>query len=93
MEYVILATIAVFGTINAVLIWLFSRSLGQITINGINQLDHSMAEAIKKVLEGNFDMPEPPNPLMMYILESLKSNNVVNSPPYELTRDDQGKFA
>ena len=93
MEYVIILTIVLFGTLNAVLIWLFSRILGKLMVNGLNQLDSNLAEAIKKVMEGNFELPEQQNPLIAYFLESMKNKNQQSPDISVLSRDDQGKFA
>ncbi len=93
MYYVILATIALFGTLNALLIWLYSKNLAKLTVSGLNHLDHQLAEAIKSVVEGNFEVPEPVNPLMSFILEQMKAKTPHQPDITLLSRDDQGKFA
>ena len=62
----------------------------------VNELDSTIAEAIKTVLAGNFDLPEPPSPfqqILMGMIQDKMKGNQEKIPNIELVRDKKGKFS
>ena len=96
MSQLIIATIALFGILNIVSVWFFSRSMLQGLLLRVNELDSTIAEAIKTVLAGNFDLPEPPSPfqqILMGMIQDKMKGNSDKIPNIELVRDKKGKFS
>lgn len=93
MSYIIMAEIAVFGLLNLIALWFFTKFLLKGLVNRINQLDLTLAEAIKSVVEGNFELPDQVNPMQSFLMEMIKDNFTKKNNVEVLTRDDQGKFA
>ena len=96
VSQLIIATIALFGILNIVSVWFFSRSMLQGLLLRVNELDSTIAEAIKTVLAGNFDLPEPPSPfqqILMGMIQDKMKGNQEKIPNIELVRDKKGKFS
>jgi len=94
MVYEIIAVIALFGSLNAVLTYLFSRSMVHGLNAGINHLDSSLAEALKVTLDG-IELPEmePINPFQAFLMDMMreKMNPGINVTEIR-ERDGDGKF-
>jgi hypothetical protein len=78
-----------------------SRTLGQIVTGGVNHLDSTLAEALKKTMSElpnqlqniSMDLPEPPNPIQALIMQVVQSK--LQAEPgqvKEILRDNAGKF-
>jgi hypothetical protein len=59
---------------------------------GVEQIDHQLAAAIQKVVEGNLGDFEPPNPIQQALAELL-SNRIKNPAVIDVARDETGRFA
>jgi len=91
--YAIMIEIAVFGLLNILSIVFFSRLMLKGLINRIDQLDLTLADAIKSVLEGNFELPDQVTPIQAFLMDLVKSNLQKSPDLGVLSRDDSGKFA
>jgi len=79
-----------------------SRTIGKIVTAGINHLDSTLAEALKKTMSElpnqlqniAIDLPEPPNPIQALIMQVVQSK--LGDQPGEvkqILRDNAGKFS
>ena len=93
MSNIIIATIALFGILNIISIWFFSKLMVTSLINRVNQLDSNLAEALQNVVGSEFG-GEPVNPIQMMIAELIKTKiqDPGNKPNIELLKDKSGKF-
>jgi len=69
-----------------------SRGLARTILTGLLELDRKIAEAIQQVIGGNFENPEPPNPIQQMLFEVIKNNMTKKDPNIELVRGEDGKF-
>jgi len=61
-------------------------------LTALLELDHKIASAIQKIMEGNIELPDPPNPIQQMIVELMMNNMKKKEPNIELVRGDDGKF-
>jgi len=92
VSYIIIATIALFGILNMVTIWFFTRAMLKGLLNRVNQLDSTIAEAIQTVLGSGISDQEPVNPVQLMLMELFKQHMQPKAPNLELLKDDSGKF-
>tara|TARA_R110002020_G_C16309449_1_gene773690 strand:+ start:191 stop:505 length:315 start_codon:yes stop_codon:yes gene_type:complete len=92
VSYIIIATIALFGILNMVTIWFFTRSMLRGLLNRVNQLDSTLAEAIQTVVGNGLGEVEPVNPVQLMLMELFKQHMQPKTPNLELLKDDKGKF-
>ena len=69
-----------------------SRGLARTILTGLLELDKKIAEAIQQVIGGNFEAPDPPNPIQQMLFEVIKNNMTKKDPNIELVRGEDGKF-
>ena len=55
-------------------------------------LDKQISEAIKTLIEGEINLPDPPNPLQQILMEVVMKNLQKDEPNIELVRGQDGKF-
>ena len=68
------------------------RGMSREVHTGIKMLDQNIAEAISKVLEGDFDIPENINPIQQLFAQFIQNKMQNSAPDLELVRDASGKF-
>jgi len=68
------------------------RGIARTILTALLELDHKIAEAIKQIVGGNFEAPEPPNPIQQMLFEVIKNNMTKKEPNLELVRGEDGKF-
>jgi len=61
-------------------------------LTALLELDHKIGSAIQKIMEGNIELPDPPNPIQQMIVELMMNNMKKKEPNIELVRGDDGKF-
>ena len=69
-----------------------ARGMARTILTALLELDHKIAEAIKQVVSGGFEAPEPPNPIQQMLFEVIKNNMAKKEPNLELVRGEDGKF-
>ena len=92
MSYIIIATIALFGVLNILSIWFFTKAMLKGLLNRVNQLDSTIAEAIQSVLSGGIQETEQVNPIQLLLFDLIKQNIKPKTPNIDLLKDDSGKF-
>ena len=92
MSYIIIATIALFGILNMLTIWFFTRAMLKGLLIRVNQLDSTIAEAIQSVLGSGISETEPINPVQLMLMELFKQHMQPKEPNLDLLKDNQGKF-
>lgn len=60
---------------------------------GVSNIDHALAQAIQKVVEGGLGDFEPPNPIQQALAELLTNRVKQQQTIIEIPRDESGKFA
>jgi len=88
----IIGTIALFGMLNIITVWFFSKSMLKGLLGRVNQLDSTIAEAIQAVLSGGIQPTEQVNPLQLMLFDIIKENFSKKNPDLNLLRDNEGKF-
>jgi hypothetical protein len=71
---------------------LLHRGISRSLFTGLIDLDNKIANAIQQLIEGNIELPEPPNPVQQMLVELFMSNMKKNEPNVELLRNEDGKF-
>jgi hypothetical protein len=89
---IIIATIALFGILNMVTVWFFTKAMLSGLLNRVNQLDNTIAEAIQSVLGSGISESEQINPIQMMLFDLIKQNMQPKTPDLNLLKDDKGKF-
>lgn len=92
MSNIIIATIALFGILNMVTVWFFTKAMLSGLLNRVNQLDNTIAEAIQSVLGSGISESEQINPIQMMLFDLIKQNMQPKTPDLNLLKDDKGKF-
>lgn len=92
VSYIIIATIALFGILNMLTIWFFTRAMLKGLLIRVNQLDSTIAEAIQSVLGSGISETEPINPVQLMLMELFKQHMQPKEPNLDLLKDQQGKF-
>ena len=90
--YLEIALISLQTVILTTLIILLHRGMSRTILTALIQLDHKIAEAIQKVISGDVDLPEPPNPIQQMLVEVFMNNMKKKEPNVELVRGQDGKF-
>jgi len=68
------------------------RGIARTVLTVLLELDHKIAEAIQQIIGGNFETPDPPNPIQQMLFEVIKNNMTKKEPNVELVRGEDGKF-
>lgn len=68
------------------------RGIARTVLTALLELDHKIAEAIKQLMEGGIELPDPPNPIQQMLFEVVKNNMMKKDPNIELVRGEDGKF-
>ena len=90
--YLEIALISLQTVLLTTLIILLHRGMSRTILTALIQLDNKIAEAIQKVISGNIDLPEPPNPIQQMLVEVFMNNMKKKEPNVELVRGNDGKF-
>ena len=90
--YLEIALISLQTLLLTTLIILLHRGMSRTILTALIELDHKIAEAIKKVISGDVDLPEPPNPIQQMLVEVFMNNMKKKEPNVELVRGEDGKF-
>jgi len=90
--YIEIGLIALQTLILTIIFLFLSKGIAQTILTGLIELDNKIATAIQQVVEGNFNLPEPPNPIQALIVEAFKNNLGKKETNIELLRDKDGKF-
>jgi len=90
--YLEIALISLQTVLLTTLIILLHRGMTRTILTALIQLDNKIAEAIQKVISGNIDLPEPPNPIQQMLVEVFMNNMKKKEPNVELVRGNDGKF-
>jgi len=90
--YIEIALISLQTLLLTTLIILLHRGMSRTILTALIQLDHKIAEAIQKVISGDVDLPEPPNPIQQMLVEVFMNNMKKKEPNVELVRGEDGKF-
>lgn len=69
-----------------------NRFMIKVITNSLIKLDNNLAEAIKKVVEGNFELPDQVNPIQQIFAEIMRSKMQEKVPNLEVLREKDGKF-
>ena len=70
----------------------FFRGLSRTLLESFIALDKQISEAIKTLIEGEINLPDPPNPLQQILMEVVMKNLQKDEPNIELVRGQDGKF-
>ena len=68
------------------------RGMARTILESFIALDQQISEAIKTLVEGEINLPDPPNPLQQILMEVVMKNLQKNEPNIELVRGQDGKF-
>ena len=74
-----------------IMIFLF-RGLSRTLLEAFVALDSQISEAIKTLIEGEINLPDPPNPFQSILMELVMKNLQNKEPNIELVRGKDGKF-
>lgn len=92
VSYIVIATIALFGILNMITVWFFTRAMLRGLLNRVNKLDNTLAEAIQSVVGSGLSETEPINPVQLMLMELFKQHMQPKEPNLDLLKDNQGKF-
>tara|TARA_R110000744_G_C19247443_1_gene549886 strand:+ start:522 stop:851 length:330 start_codon:yes stop_codon:yes gene_type:complete len=92
VSYIIIATIALFGTLNIFFLWFFTNSMLKGLLGRVNQLDSTIAEAIKAVIGEGISQVQEINPVQLMIMDLIKGGMKQKVPDLDKLRDNDGKF-
>ncbi len=90
--YLEIAIISLQTLVLSLLMILLHRGMSRTILTALIALDSKIAEAIQSVLEGNIELPDPPNPIQQMIVELMMNNMKKKEPNIELVRGNDGKF-
>jgi hypothetical protein len=90
--YIEIALITLQTLVLTIIMIFFARGMARTILTALLELDHKIAEAIQQVIGGNFEAPEPPNPIQQMLFEVIKNNMTKKEPNVELIRGEDGKF-
>ena len=93
VSYIIIASIALSTILNIVSIWFFTRAMLNGLLLRVNQLDSTIAEAIKAVMGEGIQQAVEVNPIQLMIMDLIKSNMTPKVPDLDKLRNSEGKFA
>ncbi len=89
LEEVIVALVAVNCMIT---LWIMRMIVHEVKM-GVANIDHALAAAIQKLVEGGLGELEPINPIQKALAELLTNRVKEQQTIIEIPRDDSGKFA
>ena len=92
MLYIEISIIALLTLLQTLFIIFLHRGMITTIQTGLLDLDNKLANAIKGLLEGNIDLPDPINPMQQMIMQIIQQK--INPDPSQevLIRDKDGKF-
>ena len=93
VSYIVIASIALSTVLNIVSIWFFTRAMLNGLLLRVNQLDSTIAEAIKAVMGEGIQQAVEVNPIQLMIMDLIKSNMTPKVPDLDKLRNSEGKFA
>lgn len=92
MLYIEISIIALLTLVQTLFIIFLHRGMITVIQGGLLDLDNKLASAIKGLLEGNIDLPEPINPMQQMIMQIIQEKMKPNPSQEVLIRDQDGKF-
>ena len=69
------------------------RGLITVVQGGLLDLDNKIAGAIQNLINGELNLPDPPNPIQAMMIEMMMSKMKNTTKAEVLVKDNQGKFA
>jgi len=90
--YLEIALIGLQTLVLTIIMIFFARGMARTILTALLELDHKIASAIQKIMEGNIELPDPPNPIQQMIVELMMNNMKKKEPNIQLVRGDDGKF-
>jgi len=90
--YIEIALISLQTLLLTTLIILLHRGMARTILTALIELDGKIAEAIQKVISGDVNLPDPPNPIQQMLVEVFMNNIKKKEPNVELVRGEDGKF-
>tara|TARA_Y100000296_G_C5108218_1_gene223714 strand:- start:244 stop:525 length:282 start_codon:yes stop_codon:yes gene_type:complete len=92
MVYLEIAIIGLQTVVLTIIMIFFFRGLSRTLLESFIALDKQISEAIKTLIEGEINLPDPPNPLQQILMEVVMKNLQKDEPNIELVRGQDGKF-
>jgi len=90
--YIEILIIALQTVVICTLMIILHRGISRAILTGLIDLDNKIATAIQQIIEGNIELPDPPNPIQQLIFEYFKNNMTPKAPNVDLVRGEDGKF-
>lgn len=90
--YIEIALISLQTVLLTILIILLHRGMARTILTALVELDHKIADAIQKVISGDVNLPDPPNPIQQMLVEVFMNNMKKKEPNVQLVRGEDGKF-